>query len=121
MRFDFETTAEHSYRFRVERPIELGMGDVFIKIYSHVNQSGELEVEQRLVNRTGGEVSFRCHLSAPNRRRMRTQAFRLAPGEDVQTYRLPNGDELVGETLSIRAEEIGGERRILNYVFVAEP
>lgn len=121
MRFDFETTAERSYRFRVERPIELGMGDVFIKIYSHMNQSGELEVEQRLVNRTRGEVSFRCHLSAPNRRRMRTQAFRLAPGEDVQTYRLPDGDELVGETLSIRAEEIGGERRILNYVFVAEP
>lgn len=121
IRFDFDVAADRPYRFSVERPLELGMGDVYIKIFSHLNDEGELEVDQRLVNRTQGEVSFRCHLSAPNRRRMRTQALRLAPGEDVQTYRLPDGAGLVGRTLMIRAEEIGGEKRILNYVFVAEP
>ncbi len=121
IRFDFDIATDRPYRFSVERPIELGMGDVYIKIFSHLNDEGELEVEQRLVNRTRGEVSFRCHLSAPNRRRMRTQALRFAPGEDVQTYRLPDGAGLVGRTLMIRAEEIGGEKRILNYVFAAEP
>lgn len=121
IRFDFDVAADRTHRFSVERPIELGTGDVFVKIFSHVNEAGELEVEQRLVNRTEGEINFRCHLSAPNRRRLRTQALRFAPGEDVQTYRLPDGAELVGQPLTIRAEEIGGEKRILNYAFTAEP
>ena len=121
LRFAFDINAGRRYQFTVDRPIELGEGDVFMKIFSHVNESGELEVEQRLVNRTSDEVSFRCHLGVPERRRMRTQVLRLASGEDVQTYRVPDGAELVGKRLSIRAEEIGGKRRILNYVFVAEP
>ena len=66
IRFDFDIATDRPYRFSVECPIELGMGDVYIKISSHLNDEGELEVEQRLVNRTRGEVSFRCHLSAPN-------------------------------------------------------
>lgn len=121
LRFAFDVMADRRYQFNVDRQIELGAGDVFIKIFSHVNRQGELEVEQRLVNRTADEVSFRCHLGIPNRRRMRTQVLRLAAGEDVQTYRVPDGAELVGQRLSIRAEEIGGRRRILNYGFLAEP
>ena len=121
LRFVFDINADRRRQFTVDRQIELGSGDVFIKIFSHVNKAGELEVEQRLVNRTSEEVSFRCHLGVPNRRRMRTQVLRLDSGEDVQKYRVPDGAELVGERLSIRAEEIGGGRRILNYVFVAEP
>ncbi|HUY92703.1 MAG TPA: hypothetical protein VMV10_28440 [Pirellulales bacterium] len=121
LRFAFDVMSDRRYQFNVDRQIELGAGDVFIKIFSHVNRQGELEVEQRLVNRTGDEVGFRCHLGIPNRRRMRTQVLRLAAGEDVQTYHVPDGAELVGQRLSIRAEEIGGRRRILNYAFLAEP
>ena len=121
LRFVFDVNVDRQRQFTVDRQVELGSGDVFIKIFSHVNESGELEVEQRLVNRTSEEVSFRCHLGVPNRRRMRTQVLRLESGEDVQTYRVPDGADLVGERLSLRAEEIGGGRRILNYVFVAEP
>lgn len=121
LRFAFDITTDRRYQFSVDREIELGTGDVFLRIFSHLNSAGELEVEQRLINRSPDEVSFRCHLSIPNRRRMRTQVLKMGPGEDVQIYRVPDGASLVGEQLSIRAEEIGGRRRILNYAFAAEP
>jgi hypothetical protein len=121
LRFAFDITTDRRHQFSVDREIELGTGDVFLRIFSHLNSAGELEVEQRLINRSPDEISFRCHLSIPNRRRMRTQVLKMGPGEDVQIYRVPEGASLVGEQLSIRAEEIGGRRRILNYAFAAEP
>lgn len=121
LRFNFDLQAERRYQFNVERPLELGSRDVFLEIGSHLNAAGELEVEQRLVNRTASDVSFRCHLNIPGRRRMRSQVWKLPPGEDLQVYRVPTGGVLVGQTLRIRAEESGGSRRILNYSFVAEP
>lgn len=121
LQFDFDVQAGNRYRFSVRRPIELGLGDVYVELASHLNSQGELEVEQRLVNRTTERVSFRCHLSVPNRRRMRTQVFKLPQGDDVQMYRLPGGTELIGQPLRIQAEEVGGQRRNLNYTFLAEP
>ena len=120
LRFDFDVQAGRHYQFSVRRPIELGLGDVYLDLTSHLNSKGELEVEQRLINRTDERVSFRCHLSIPNRRRMRTQVFKLPSGEDVQTYRLPGGEELLGQTLRVQAEEVGGKRRNLNYTVTAE-
>ncbi|HET6879872.1 MAG TPA: NEW3 domain-containing protein, partial [Pirellulales bacterium] len=121
LRFDFDVQAGRHYQFSVSRPIELGLGDVALELTSHLNSKGDLEVEQRLINRTDDRVSFRCHLSIPNRRRMRTQVFKLPPGDDVQIYRLPGGEELLGQPLRVQAEEVGGQRRNLNYTFVAEP
>ena len=121
LRFDFELQADRRYEFNLARTIELGLGDVYMELASHLNARGELEVEQRLVNRSGGEVTLRCYVNIPNRRRMRTLVTRLPPGEDVQTYRAAAGEELVGQTLRVRAEEIGGSRRILNYTILAEP
>lgn len=121
LRFDFDVQAGQAYQFSVRRPIELGLGDVNLELASHLNSSGELEVEQRMINRTEERISFRCYLSVPNRRRMRTQVWKLPSGEDVQSYRLPGGEQLIGETLRLQAEEVGGQRRILNYNFVAEP
>ncbi|HEX7448927.1 MAG TPA: NEW3 domain-containing protein [Pirellulales bacterium] len=121
LRFDFELQADRRYQFSLNRAIDVGLGDVYMELASHLNARGELEVEQRLVNRSQGEVTFRCYLNIPNRRRMRTLVTRLSPGEDVQTYRAAAGEELVGQTLRVRAEEIGGSRRILNYSFQAEP
>lgn len=121
LRFDFELQADRRYQFSLNRAIDVGLGDVYMELASHLNARDELEVEQRLVNRSQGEVTFRCYLNIPNRRRMRTLVTRLLPGEDVQTYRAAAGEELVGQTLRVRAEEIGGSRRILNYSFIAEP
>jgi hypothetical protein len=121
LRFEFDVHAGQPYHFSVRRPIELGLGDVYMVLTSHLNAAGELEVEQRTINRTDERVSFRCHLSVPNRRRMRTQIWKQPSGEDVQTYRLPFGEQLIGQTLRVQAEEVGGKRRMLNYQFIAEP
>ncbi|HWB08575.1 MAG TPA: NEW3 domain-containing protein [Pirellulales bacterium] len=121
LRLDFDVQAGEPHVFSVRRPIELGLGDVYLELSTHLNSAGEIEVEQRMINHTDERVSFRCHLSVPNRRRLRTQVWKLPPGDDVQTYRLPAGEELVGQPLRLQAEEVGGKRRNLNYTFTAEP
>jgi hypothetical protein len=103
----------------VYRRIDVGSGDVYIEVVTRLNDRQELEVEQHLVNDAPAPVSFRCHLFAPNRRRQKTQIIGLGHGRDVNTYRLPDGDQLIGKTLWLRAEQIDGAR-VLNYRFVAE-
>ena len=120
MRFEVELGAERHHQFSVQRQISVGLGDLEMEIATRMNDRGELEVEQRFINRSPARVSFRCYLSAPTRRRMRTQVLKLPPGEDVQTYRIRNGDELLGQSLWLRAEELGG-KRALSYRFIAEP
>jgi len=119
IRADFEVEADRSYRFSVYRYIDVGSGDVYIETATRLNDQGELEVEQRLVNQGKDPVSFRCQLFAPNRRRLHTQVIGLRPGRDDQLYRLPDGQQLLGQTLWLRAEEIGGPR-VLNYRFPAQ-
>ena len=58
-------------------------------------------------------------LFAPQRRRQRRYVLDLGPGRDTQAYVLPRGRELIGKTIWLRAEEIGGQR-ILNYQIVVE-
>jgi hypothetical protein len=118
LRADLEIQAERTYRFSIYRHIDVGMGDVYVELVTRLNAQGELEVEQRFVNESQKPVSFRCNLFAPDRRRLKTEILGLGYGRDVQTYRLPRGEELVGKYLWLRAEELDGPR-ILNYRFQA--
>ena len=45
---------------------------------------------------------------------MRTQVVDLGFGRDKKIYVLPDGHDLIGESIWLRAEEIGGDR-ILNH------
>ena len=87
---------------------------------TRLNERGELEVEQRITNRSPGEVSFKCLLYAPERRRMVSQVVRLGQQTDTKIYRLPKGEDLLGKTLLLRAEELGGSRT-LNQRFLVQP
>ncbi|MBN2476127.1 MAG: hypothetical protein JXB62_16060 [Pirellulales bacterium] len=120
VRADFEIQADRPYRFSVFRHMDVGLGDVYIEIVTRLNSQGELEVEQRFVNETGGRVSFRCQLFAPGRRRQKTEIIDLGSDQDVQRYRFEQGAELLGKPLWLKAKELDGPR-ILNYRFVAEP
>ena len=106
-------------RFSVYRHLDVGPNDVYIEIVTRLNQQGELEVEQHLVNDTQGPVSLRCHLFPPGRRRQNTLIIGLEHGRQLNTYRLSNGRELIGKALWLRAEQIDGPR-VLSYRFVAE-
>ncbi len=114
VRIDCTVKAEKIWRFSVYGTIEVGLGDVYIEHSTELDDRGNLRVRQRFVNNSRERVNFRCTLSAPGRRLMSTRLENLAPGDSLKTYVLPDGKELIGKTLRLRGEEIGG-RRMLNY------
>ncbi len=118
VRIDFEIQADRPYRFSVYRKVEVGTNDVRIEVQTRLNERNELEVVQHFINETDKPLSFRCELSAPDRRRLMTQILRQGRGEETQVYRLEDGNTLLGKPLWLRAEEIDGPR-ILNYRFEA--
>jgi hypothetical protein len=119
VRIEVQVAADRSYQFGIQRRMQIGLGDLELDARTEMAENGELLVHQRLVNHTDEEVSFKCDLYAANRRRLRTQVLQLGRGEDVQTYRLPAGRELLGQPIWIRAEEVGGQRA-LSHRFKAE-
>ena len=120
VRIDFDITAGQRYQFSVFRFMQVGLGDVEIEATTQENADGDLEVRQVFINHGETPVSFRCELYAPQRRRLRWDAMNVAAGREVKIYQLRQAKDLIGETLWIRAEEIGGSR-VLNYRFVAQP
>jgi hypothetical protein len=119
VRIDFEVSADQHYTFSVYRQLDVGEDDVTLDVISHLNDRGELEIEQSVINSTDQTVSFKCFLYIPDRRRLMTQVIELTRDRDRKIYRLPEGTELLGKTLWLRAEEINGNRT-LNRRFVAE-
>jgi hypothetical protein len=118
-RIDCELQSEELWRFSVYRRIEVGLGDVFLEHSTEFDDEGNLRVYQRFVNNSKHRVSFRCQLSAPGRQRIGTRLSNMPRGSNTKTYVLPNGKELIGKTLWLRASEIDGERK-LSYKFVVE-
>ena len=114
VRLDFEITAGRVYRFSVHRTIYVGLPDVSVEVETRVNRLGELVVEQHVTNTSDRLVSFQCILFAPGRRRQRKQIINLGRDRTTVTFILPNAEELLGQDLWTRAEEIGGAR-ILNH------
>ncbi len=120
VRFDFDIMADRRYRFSVQRHIDVGLDDIIVAANTRLNEQGELEIEQRLTNETDKIVSFKCFLYAPDRLPIVTQVVEQGRGTDTKSFRLPNGAELLGKTLLLRADEIAGQR-IINYRFTAQP
>ena len=119
IRLDFNLSADRTYRFSVYREIQVGLGDIELELESHLDEHGDLIVDQHLTNKTDKRVSFNCLLYVPDRRRERRQVFDLARGRQTTRFVIRDGEELIGLTLGLRAEEIGGAR-VLNHRIVAE-
>lgn len=120
MRFDFKLTGDRDYAFSAFQPLNVGIGDIAIETLTRLNDTGDLVVEQTFINKTDEFVSFNCLLFAPGRRRERVQVMNLGGGRHSASYVVPNGAELLGQTLLLRAEEIDGDR-VLNYRIVPQP
>ena len=120
LRIDFDVTADQRYRFSVFREMQVGLGEVVVKLETWLNDDGRLIVEQHLSNNSKERLSLDCTLFVPGHRRHRLQVYELGNMEVTDTYALPNGKELLGKTLWLRAEELDGPR-VLNYHVVAEP
>ncbi len=117
---DFDVTADRAYQFETCLPLEVGLGDVTIAIATQLDENGILEIEGQLKNQSERPVRFACSLFAKNRRRQQFEIASPARGQTVATFLVENGTELLGETIWLRAAEIGTDR-VLNYRFVAKP
>jgi hypothetical protein len=118
VRLDFEINADRYYEFSVYRHLDVGLGDITLDVRTRLADDGDLIVEQFVDNQSSEQVSFKCMLFAVDRPRLVSQVVRLGKDRDAKIYRFPNGRELIGKTLMLRAEEIGGSRT-LNHRFVA--
>jgi hypothetical protein len=114
VRLDFAIQADRFYRFAMVRPLEVTLGDVHFEGQAVLNDHGEMEVRQTLANQGKKPARFRCDLLVPDRRRQSTEVLIQPAGKSELTYHLPDGAELQGKTIWLRAEEIDGPR-VLNY------
>jgi hypothetical protein len=120
VRIDFDVTADQRYRFSVYREMQVGLGEVVVELETWLNDDGRLIVEQHLSNKSKERLSLNCTLFVPGRRRHRLAVYELGNMEVTDRYALPDGKDLLGKTLWLRAEEMDGPR-VLNYHVVAEP
>ncbi len=113
---NFDIQADQQYKIRVFRSFEVGLGDVEIDIKEEQLADGRLKVTQFITNKTSPveELSFRCSLNIPGRKRMARSVFRLGNSVDKQIYYIPKADEIKGEQLWLRAKQSNGKRN-LNY------
>lgn len=116
--FQIELLGDGQHTVQLEREVTVGLNDVELEVQAALNSRGELEVEQRLINRTNAPVNYRCQLVIPGRRRIKYQVLSLDNGEDVRTFRIKRGKELVGKTLNVNAEEVDGTRVLNRHVRV---
>jgi hypothetical protein len=119
LRLDFAITADRDYKFSVHRTLQLGLEDVQLRLTTRLRDDGALLVEQQITNLSDFPISFQCILFPPGRRRETRQVIDLSRGRNTLTFVLPNGQELLGQKLWLRAEEIRGPR-VLNYTITAE-
>ncbi|HEX6962036.1 MAG TPA: hypothetical protein VF175_09230 [Lacipirellula sp.] len=119
IRADFVVEADRQYRFSVYRDLTVGDGEIQLETSTRLEADGSLVIEQRMTNNGGALVDFKCLLYAPGRRRQRTQVFRLGNNPDVKIYRYPDGAQLLGAELWLRAQEVDGAR-VLNHRFLVE-
>lgn len=115
VRLDFDVAG---LRFSVHRTLHLGLDDVQVEITSRM-KNGALLVEQHLTNLSNQPLSFQCVLFPPGRRRETRQVTNLGRERATLVFVLPRGEELVGQKMWLRAEEIGGAR-VLNIPVLAE-
>ena len=118
MRIDFDVSADEQYKFSVYTAVWVGAGDVTIDVKTHLDKDGTLIVQQIMANKSDHLSDFKCNLFATGFRPQRAQVYRLGATPDRKQYRYPNGSELLGKTLLLEAEEIGG-LRVFKFSFVA--
>jgi len=118
IRIDFEITASRAYKFSIYRTLAVGLGDIIVDLTSRLDEHGNLIIEQQLTNATDQFVSFNCNLMTSKRRRERQQLFNRGRGTTTVLFMFPNGEELLGETMWLKVEEIDGPR-ILNHQIIA--
>ena len=120
LRADFELKSERGLRFSTYYPVKVGTPGLRVEFTSQLDGRGMLEVQQWTTNENDAPIDLRCQLFAPGRQRQLTKIMGLRRGQDITTYRFPDGKPLIGKTLWLQAEDLNGPQ-VFNYRFVVEP
>jgi hypothetical protein len=119
LRIDLQLEGERSYRFSVWRDVEVGPRNVEMQIDLSFDRVGQLVVRQEIISNSLEPQLFDCLLFAPGRQRQRVEIL-VPPGSRVnRSYVWPNGADMVGREIWLRAEQLG-TARVLNYRQVVE-
>jgi hypothetical protein len=114
VRLEFAIQADRLYRFTMYRPLTVTLGDVMFEGRAALNQRGEIEVRQTMINTGKTAAAFRCDLLAPDRQRQSSEVVIPPTGKIDLQYHLGDGEQLVGKAIWLRAEEINGPH-VLNF------
>lgn len=119
IRIDFDVSADRQYKFSTYEKVYVGLKDVRIDIRSGIDETGTLTVEQEFINLGHTPLSFDFYLYAPDRKRKRLQLREAEPGAYKLEYIFPDGEDLLGKELWLRAEATDG-LRVLNHRFTPQ-
>ncbi len=99
----------------VYRNVNVGPDGLDLKVTTRLLRSGELRVEIELTNHSTRPQPYDCMLFPPPGRQYQRRLLTVQPGETItRKFYWPDGDELVGQKMLLRATEQDGQR-ILNY------
>jgi hypothetical protein len=99
------------------RRVQVGPTGLEINVTTRLLPSNQLQVEVELINRSGYEQSYDCMMFATPDRQYQRQFITVQQGETINRSVIwRNGDELVGKSMLLRADEQDGPR-ILNFPF----
>jgi hypothetical protein len=101
----------------VHKRIRVGPEGLGLDVRTHLHESGELRVQLEMTNHTRETQSYDC-LLFPAAQRQYQRCFMMVPaGQTVRrTVHWPNGEELVGKRMLLRADEKRGPR-VFNHSF----
>ncbi len=115
---DFELDGDRARQFTVYRDIEVGPEDIEITVSTRLLADGRLVVRQELTSLTNKTLQFDNSVYAPGRQRQRRTTLVPPLTQVQQEFVWTNGEELIGQLLLLRAEELDGQRT-LNFRFNA--
>ena len=113
VRIDFDLAGHQRHQMTVYRYLNVGIPGIKVDSATQI-KAGKLLLHVTVINDSDEEANFNLYLFAPNRRRQRLQIAKMKPGRVRQKFIIPNGDQLQGENIWLRVEEVKGNR-ILNY------
>jgi hypothetical protein len=119
VRLDFDLNADEHFQFSLFRTVYVGLEDVTVETQTRQLEDNSLQLELAIHNQTNAPVSFNFTIFPPERRRETKQLVNLPPGRSTARVLLPNGDDLIGKRIYLRAEELGGPR-VFNQSVVGE-
>jgi hypothetical protein len=98
----------------VYREINVGPEGLLVKVTTRLLPSRELRVRIDITNRSGRTQAYNANLFAPGRQ-FQSSFIEIQPGESIRReIYWERGRDLVGKTMTLRAQEQDGDR-VMNY------